>query len=240
MVKNVVSLSGGKDSTALLLMMLKKNIPVHSAVFFDTGWEFPEMHEHIDKLESMIDVPIVRLQPEKSFDYCVCERPVISRIGDKKGSISRIGNGWPSPMRRWCTREKVRCIQKYLKKIPGSISCIGFAAEETKRVKNNKDKIYPLIEWGVSESQALAYCLDNGFDWSGLYKHFRRVSCFCCPFQRLSDLRTLRIQFPELWLKMLDIDSRIPANVGFKDYNTVHDLEKRFSHEDKQLSLWAA
>ena len=51
LVKNVVSLSGGKDSTALLLMMLEKNIPVHSAVFFDTGWEFPPMYEHIDKLE---------------------------------------------------------------------------------------------------------------------------------------------------------------------------------------------
>ena len=32
----VVALSGGKDSTAMLLMMLEKNIPVHSAVFFDT------------------------------------------------------------------------------------------------------------------------------------------------------------------------------------------------------------
>ena len=101
MVKNVVSLSGGKDSTALLLMMLEKNIPVHSAVFFDTGWEFPQMHKHIDKLENMIDVPIVRLRPEKSFDYWMYEH----QIKSSKGSI---GCGWPKPFARWCTRTKVR------------------------------------------------------------------------------------------------------------------------------------
>ena len=40
---NVVSLSGGKDSTAMLLMLLERGEPVADVVFFDTGWEFPEM-----------------------------------------------------------------------------------------------------------------------------------------------------------------------------------------------------
>lgn len=48
MGSNIVSLSGGKDSTAMLLMMLERGEDIHSVVFFDTGWEFPEMHEHID------------------------------------------------------------------------------------------------------------------------------------------------------------------------------------------------
>ena len=49
-IKNVVSLSGGKDSTAMILMMLEKNMPVDLILFCDTGKEFPAMLRHIDKL----------------------------------------------------------------------------------------------------------------------------------------------------------------------------------------------
>jgi len=38
----------------MLLMMLEKNEPIHSVVFFDTGWEFPEMKAHIGKLEKSL------------------------------------------------------------------------------------------------------------------------------------------------------------------------------------------
>lgn len=41
---NVVSLSGGKDSTAMLLMLLERGEPVADVMFFDTGWEFLEMY----------------------------------------------------------------------------------------------------------------------------------------------------------------------------------------------------
>lgn len=237
MGKNIiVSLSGGKDSTALLLMMLERGIPVHSAVFFDTGWEFPQMHDHLDKLESMIDVPIVRLKPERSFDYWMFERPVVGRKGKNKGQIHRIGNGWPSVMRRWCTRIKVKYIQRYLKSVPNAISAIGFAADEKKRtaLKGTGDnvipKIYPLIEWGITEADALKYCVEMGFDWGGLYKYFYRVSCFCCPLQNIKSLKTLRDNFPDLWWHMLEMDSKIKDNKGFRPPKTLLDLELKWQY----------
>ena len=54
----IISLSGGKDSTAMLLMMLERDEPIHSVVFFDTGWEFPEMYDHIRLLENKSGVKI--------------------------------------------------------------------------------------------------------------------------------------------------------------------------------------
>ena len=241
MVKNVVSLSGGKDSTALLLMMLGKNIPVHSAVFFDTGWEFPQMHEHINTIESMVDVPIVRLKPEKSFDDLMLRHQVKRRA---TGEVHRVGYGWPSAMRRWCTRQKIDNIQKYLKGIPGSVSAIGFAADEKNRASRSnasseKPKIYPLIEWGITEGKALQYCYDKGFFWGGLYTHFDRVSCFCCPLQKLGALRRLRKHYPELWLRMTYMDSQISQSSGFGSYASVQDMENRFAQEERQLELWA-
>jgi len=242
----IVSLSGGKDSTAMLLMMLERGELVHSAIFFDTGWEFPEMYPHIERVEAETGIEVVRLKPKRSFRYWLYERPVRASKGPQKGQVHRIGNGWPSPLRRWCTREKTHAIRRYLKSIPDSVSCIGFAADEAHRATGsanmqaeNGEVKFPLIEWGVTESEALQYCLDRGYDWGGLYDVFHRVSCFCCPLQRLSELRKLREHFPNLWARMLEMDRAIPDhNRGFKGYKTVHDLDRRFAEEDRQMVMF--
>ena len=48
---HIVSLSGGKDSTAMLLRMLEEGWPVDLILFCDTGLEFDGMYHHIEKLE---------------------------------------------------------------------------------------------------------------------------------------------------------------------------------------------
>ncbi|GAI98610.1 unnamed protein product, partial [marine sediment metagenome] len=40
-MKYIASFSGGKDSTAMLLRLIKEGWPLDEVVFFDTGWEFP-------------------------------------------------------------------------------------------------------------------------------------------------------------------------------------------------------
>jgi len=238
--KNIISLSGGKDSSALLLLMLEKNEPIHRVVWFDTGWEFPEMIEHIDKLEAYTGIKFVRLYPAKSFDYLLNKTPVIAAKGEMKGKVHRYGNGWPSMGRRWCTRRKINAIEKYYRTQDNFISCIGFAADEAKRVpielKKKWPERYPLIEYDITEADALKYCYSKGFTWGGLYVLFDRVSCFCCPLQRIGELRALRKHRPELWTRMLDMDEN--NNRGFKGTKTVMDFEKRFSEEDRQMFLW--
>ncbi len=49
-MKRIVSFSGGKDSTAMLIMMIEKNMPIDEIIFCDTGMEFPAMYDHIDRL----------------------------------------------------------------------------------------------------------------------------------------------------------------------------------------------
>lgn len=46
--KYVLSLSGGKDSTAMLLRLLEEKQPVDFILFCDTGLEFPQMYEHLE------------------------------------------------------------------------------------------------------------------------------------------------------------------------------------------------
>lgn len=242
-MNNVISLSGGKDSTAMLLMMIERKEPIHSVVFFDTGWEFPQMLDHISLIEKRTGVRIWRLQSRFPFDYWATARPLIARKGPMKGHVYRIGSGWPSIQRRWCTRQKMDTINSFCAPIPEAVSCVGYAADETSRSFADTDKIkarFPLQEYGVTEADALAYCYSKGYNWGGLYEHFSRVSCYCCPLQRIGELRTLRRHFPGLWEKMLDLENQmtLEANRGFKDYTTVHDLEKRFACEDRQIGLF--
>ena len=218
----IVNLSGGKDSTALLLMAIERGLPIHSAVFFDTGWEFPQMYKHLDKLEQNVNVPIIRLTPKRSFNNTFASF------------------GWPGVRVRWCTNHKIRRIQKYEKK-HNAVSLVGIAADEIHRTLSYELKkskaLFPLIDWAITEKDALAYCVDKGYDWSGLYNHFRRVSCFCCFLQRESSLRTLRKHFPDLWQRMLDMDKIVPAkNFGFKS-KSVHYFEQKFHEEDRQMCL---
>ena len=64
-----VSFSGGKDSTAMLLMMLEKGMPVDEIIFCDTGMEFPEVYQHIKQVEKYIGRKITRLSADYSFEY---------------------------------------------------------------------------------------------------------------------------------------------------------------------------
>ena len=236
---NIVSFSGGKDSTAMLLMMLEHNEDISSVVFFDTGWEFPALLRHVNKLEKYTGLTFVRLKPKEPFDYLLNKRPIKRRSGDDKGVVYRYGNGWPSWFRRWCTGRKLNILEKYQRDNPG-IYCVGFAYDEQKRIKTHFNKRYPLIEYKVTGEDALKYCYSHGFDWEGLYKDFVRVSCFCCPLQRIGELRMLYNKYPDLWNRMLKMEAEIPEGIGrrFKKEVTVSDLDNRFKNENKQQKMF--
>lgn len=59
---NIVSVSGGKDSTALLLLALERNTPNLQAVFADTGNEHPTTYEYVDYLAQSTGVSIRKVK----------------------------------------------------------------------------------------------------------------------------------------------------------------------------------
>lgn len=208
-LKQIVSLSGGKDSTAMLLMMLERGEQIDDIVFFDWGMEFPAMYEHLEKLEGYIKRAITRLSPPHSWDYYMFD--ILKTQGPNKGTR---GYGWPAFKRRWCTGQKVDVLTAHQRKAYGDngyVQCVGYSYEERRRRPNWKDGYrHPLLEWGVTEIEALKYCYNCGFDFGGLYKLFRRVSCWCCPLQSKRELQALRDNFPDLWQRLLDMDARTP------------------------------
>ena len=243
-MKHVVSFSGGKDSTAMLLRLLEEKYPVDDIVFFDTGWEFPHLIEHVHAVSNYIQKnykkKIIILHPEISFDYILTEKPIKTKSGENMN-----GQGWPGPRLRWCTEIKVRTMRNCFNQKYGKgnyYMYVGFAADEVKRTgcgnacdgeaKHGIHRLYPLIfEWDMDENECLQFCYDRGFDWFGMYQYFNRISCYCCPLKRIGDFKKTRMYFPGLWRKMMEKDKKININRGFYGRATVHDLDRRFAQE---------
>ena len=250
---HAVSLSGGKDSSCVLLLMIEKGMPIDCVLYADTGMEFPEMEEHIAKLDSLLfrerGIHITTLRHPHSFEWMMFEIPQ-----QQKRAIERriakgqplTGYGWPGMRVRWCTgQRKTHLIRKEANRLKqekgkNALHYIGIAADETQRCKDDTSHRYPLVEWGITETQALQVCYNRGFDFGGLYEIYHRASCWCCPLNSMDNLRKIRIHHPELWARLRDMDNRARAIFGpgplgqFKKDWSVERLEERFAREEKK------
>lgn len=243
---HAVSLSGGKDSTAMLILMIEKGIPIDIVLNTDTGMEFPEMYEHLKKVDEYLfknrGIHITTLRHPKGFEWLMFEEPKVKPSAierRRREHIPPYGNGWPGIRVRWCTGQlKTHLMNKKVNELKGqykAIHYVGIAYDERQRCKEEN---YPLVEWKITEAEALQICYDRGFDFGGLYEIYHRVSCWCCPFQRIGELRNLRVHHPELWKKLMNMDKRAMAQFGqtalgrFKDGYSLEKLEERFRREE--------
>ena len=189
---NTVALSGGKDSTAMLHILLENNVDIHKVYFFDTEWEFPEMENHLKLIEKKTKLHIEIIRYYRKFDDLL------------------LYYGWPKTSGGWCTACKRDTCIKYERGIHTNIVYIGFSADEEHRA--HRDSIYisrnwkikfPLIENKITEKAALKYCYNLGYNWDGLYEIFDRVSCFCCPKAGKKRIEALKNNFPLLYEEYL-------------------------------------
>lgn len=196
---NIVSFSGGKDSTAMLIRLVELKEPIHSVLWFDTEREFPEILTHMEKMKN--DFPQIKFQRVRhwaGFDF----------LQERYGGAHKSG-GWCTAAKRDVCNQYVRL---YYKNDPSVIECIGFTTDEKHRadriVKAKKKKKpkkkwnvrFPLLEWGMSEADCLQFCYDRGYDFGGIYEWMpsKRVSCYDCPKQSKADWEAIKIHKPEL------------------------------------------
>jgi hypothetical protein len=68
--------------------------------FTDTGKELPEVYEYLVKLEGFLGKDILRLNPDRDFDFW----------------LKQYNDFLPSPQTRWCTRQlKLRPFERWLR-----------------------------------------------------------------------------------------------------------------------------
>jgi len=153
---NIVSFSGGKDSTAMLLMMIERGVPVDRVICVDTTKEFPAMYEHIKKVQSMIE-PLKIEIAKIDFDYWFGEH--IKTRGKRKGET---GYGFPDFRNRWCTALKQECYgtlcasKQYDNRKRGGLKNIPYSVTEFHGIAfDEKKKEHLTIKAGIFNTHLL-------------------------------------------------------------------------------------
>lgn len=236
-------LSGGQDSSAMVVKLLEEGRPLDYIIFTDTGKEFKIMYEYLDKLDAYIkrrfNMSITRIgQPEKFDEFCFGKFTKGEREGEVRGLPMTLGM-------QYCTRElKVVPFEKWAKKNINEdyVAYIGYTYSELQRadVKDEKQQ-FPLIDYKMKESDVTEFLQERNI-WNPLYKHFTRTGCYLCPKQKKEAFYKIWKHYKDEWQVMLEYERKCKEdgayNQTFNIDKTLLELEKEFERIDKQGSLF--
>ena len=236
-MRHILSCSWGKDSAAAAIVRMEHNEPIDEIVYcrimFDENTS-AELPAHEDWIYSHA-IPLMERRYGLKTTVVQSDRTYCEQFYTKYQKGKRIGNIYGFPFLRgpWCNdRLKTRPIRRWAKSVGEYVSIVGIAADEPKRIQRALDKgqILPLVEHGITEAQAMEICRKHDL-LSPAYNGGRcRLGCWFCHNQRISELRRLRSEHPELWARMLELDADSP--VTFKPSATVTDFDERFASEE--------
>ena len=211
---HILSLSGGKDSTALAFFM-RENMPEIfeklELVFCDTECDLPETYDYLNKIEVFLGKKILRIKPEVGFEHLI-----------------QLQNFLPTPHRRWCTvMLKTLPFKNYVKKIinknVNSIIklYIGIRADELHRADCNKysvdyiQEVYPFVDNLICKEDVYKILKNEGINLPDYYKWIDRSGCYFCFFKSKYSWLLLNEHHPKLYQKAITMEQPRLKEGGF-------------------------
>lgn len=185
-VRHILGLSGGKDSTALAILMHKK-FPQMEYFFCDTHKELPETYEYLDRIKARLGITITYLSADRGFDHW----------------LDVYGGYLPSPKVRWCTRKlKIVPLEQFIGN-DEAISYVGIRADEKRdgyiSTKPNIKAVYPFKEAGLVHADIIRLLDESGIGLPSYYRWRTRSGCFFCFFQRKYEWVKLAEEHPDFF-----------------------------------------
>lgn len=190
--RNVLGLSGGRDSAALAVYMRQNHPEINMEYFFtDTGKELPEVYEFLGRLEGFLGKPILRLNPDRDFDFW----------------LKQYNSFLPSPQTRWCTRQlKLKPFEEWIRPdLDEGVKVVSYVAiradEEYRDGYNSKHANLlvklPFKEAGVDKAGVLELLEASGLGLPKYYSWRSRSGCTFCFFQQKIEWIRLKELHPE-------------------------------------------
>ena len=192
--RHVLGLSGGRDSAALAVHMRQTRPELDIDYFFtDTGKELPEVYEFLVKLEGFLGKPILRLNPDRDFDFW----------------LKQYNNFLPSAQTRWCTRQlKLRPFEQWIKPMLDDgdtvYSYVAIRADEEYRegYASKHERLIvrlPLKEAGIDKVGVLDILEGTGLGLPKYYEWRTRSGCTFCFFQQKIEWVRLMERHPDFF-----------------------------------------
>ncbi len=222
----VVSVSGGKDSTATCLYLQELGLS-YEATFFDTGWEHADTYKYLEEyLPSKIG-PVKRLirrQEMRSAELEELAQKYEKRLGWYSPMVRLcIHKGvFPARQSRWCTEQlKVFTAKEYLRGHDDEpISVVGIRGQESaSRAKMSEWEWFdagdcevwrPIINWtfeDVIDIHQRHDCSPNPM-YLGTNPS-ERVGCYPCIYARKNEIRRIAANDPDRIELLADLERDI-------------------------------
>ena len=189
---HVLGLSGGRDSAALAVHMRQNHPDLDIDYFFtDTGKELPEVYEFLNRLEGFLGKPILRLNPDRDFDFW----------------LKQYNDYLPSAQSRWCTRQlKLRPFEQWIRPALDAgtkvSSYVAIRADEEYREgyssrHQNLTVRLPFKDAGINKTGVLELLDGAGLGLPSYYEWRTRSGCTFCFFQQKIEWVRLKERHPE-------------------------------------------
>ena len=147
----IAKISGGKDSTAMVDLLLKNGYPMDYIVFNDTLAEFDEMYAYIDKLDEYFILrykkSITRLKPKVAID------DILFKTITKGENVGKVKGAFLPQMGfcDWRLYSKMHPQEDFVKSLGFKksqvMTYLGITTDETHRCnRNDKTLLYPLVD----------------------------------------------------------------------------------------------
>lgn len=199
--KHVLGLSGGRDSAALAVYMRQRHPELNIDYFFtDTGKELQEVYEFLGRLEGFLGKPILRLNPDRNFDFW----------------LKQYNSFLPSVQTRWCTRQlKIRpfehWIRPFLQAGTTVYSYVAIRCDEQYREGYNSrhDRLIvrlPFKEAHIDKSRVLELLDGAGLGLPKYYEWRTRSGCTFCFFQQKIEWVRLLERHPDKFREAQDYE----------------------------------
>ena len=247
-MKRYLSWSGGKDSSASIILAYERKIPLDGIIFSEVMFDHSrgisgENPKHIKWVyETAIPiieqmgyfVKVVRSKDDylTLFNQRIQRSKIVERNGKKRGWL--LGGMCIANYRL-----KVRPIKEFFKNAGNIEQIIGIAIDEPERVARLKPNMRSLLlESGIKEEKTYSICKSYNL-LSPNYETRCRGGCWFCPNCSIREFAQFKKEFPELWLEleMLSKDKELVSH-GFKYGRTFDSVNREIDLINNQISIF--
>jgi 3'-phosphoadenosine 5'-phosphosulfate sulfotransferase (PAPS reductase)/FAD synthetase len=191
--KYVLSYGGGINTTALMILLVRKRMPFDEAVFADTGGELPETYKNVKVARRYlkrhgIPLRVVRSKNGTLFETCKKRRVI------------------PSQLWRWSTRDyKITPIHAYYRSLNSNIhEYLGIAYDEIERIKPsfapNVTSSFPLVDEKMTREDCVRMIREAGLPVPP------KSGCYFCPFNSEDRWKYIWQNHRELYSKAMGLE----------------------------------